>query len=147
MLKNSDSQPFVLKIEPIEANEHRNGFINDKDLLITKIQDDLVQEKELNKKYTNEIRYLTVKIDSHKEEEKRLLQTIKEYKAEIDLLSTNLDSCQSLRDNFLKAQQEFIAFNQKCSTDVQKIKFNLNKTDINPLPTTESSDTTNTNGK
>ena len=64
-------------------------------------------------------------INISEEEEKRLLQTIEEYKAEIDLLSTNLDSCQSLRDNFLKAQQEFIAFNQKCSTDVQKIKFNL----------------------
>ena len=103
MLNNSDAQPFVLKIEPIEANEHRNEFINDKELLITKLQDDLVQEKELNKKYTNEIRYLTVKIDSHKEEEKRLLQTIKEYKAEIDLLSTNLDSC-SKNKQFLLQQ-------------------------------------------
>ena len=44
MLNNSDAQPFVLKIEPIEANEHRNGFINDKDLLIKKLQNDLVQE-------------------------------------------------------------------------------------------------------
>ena len=76
----ADSVPFVIKIEP---NDQHIEFNNDKDLLISKLQDELAQERELNKKYTDEITFLIVKIDLHKEEEK---------KAEINLLRTNLNS-------------------------------------------------------
>lgn len=85
----ADSVPFVIKIEP---NDQHIEFNNDKDLLISKLQDELAQERDLNKKYTNEITFLIVKIDLHKEEEKKLLETIEEYKAEINLLRTNLNS-------------------------------------------------------
>ena len=140
-----DSDPFVIKIE---VNDRRLSIeiANDKDLQLTKLQNDLVQERELNKKYTNEIAFLIVKTDLYKEEEKKLLETLREYKAEIDLLRTNLNSYQSLSDNLVKAQQEIIAFNQKCSNDVHKSKLNLNRIYTNHLPSTELSDITNTNG-
>ena len=146
-----DSMPFELRKDrrAIEVDDQclSIDLTNDKDLLISKLQDDLAQERELNKKHKNEIASLTAKIESHKEEEKRLLLTIKKHKTEIVILSTNLNSYQSLSDNLVKAQQEIIAFNQKCSNDVHKSKLNLNRIYTNHLPSTELSDITNTNGK
>ena len=145
-----DSESFVLRedLGAIEVDDQclSIDLTNDKDLLISKLQDDLAQERELNKKHTNELASLTAKIESHKKEEKRLLQTIKKYRFEIDLLSTNLNSYQSLSDNYVKLKQELIALNQN-SNDAHKSKSNLNCIDTNPSPKIEILDTTNSIGK
>ena len=145
-----DSKPFVLRedLGAIEVDDQclSIDLTNDKDLLISKLQDDLAQERELNKKHTNELASLTAKIESHKKEEKRLLQTIKKYRFEIDLLSTNLNSYQSLSDNYVKLKQELIALNQN-SNDAHKSKSTLICMDTNPSPKIEILDTTNSIGK
>ena len=99
----------------------------------------------LNWKYTNEIANLLEKIESHKQEEKRLLDTIEEYKAEIDQLNNNLNSYQSLSDNLVKVQQEFIAFNKKCSKESSS-KVNTNITVNNPILSTNNPNYNNYNG-
>ena len=138
--------------EEIKRNYIRNkssniGFKKNKYSLISKLRHDLAQERDLNEKFRDDISSLMFKIKANKQEEEKLLNTIERFKVKFDLLSTNLNSFQSLSDNLVKAQQEIIAFNQKCSNDAHKTKLNLNCIDTNHLPSTESSDSKNTNGK
>lgn len=93
----------VVKIEPPEEQTYPNET-SDQPISLNqnkreiKLKKALLNEQELNAKYSNEIAILILKIEAQKNIEKRLCKTIDAYKAEIDILRRNCNSCQCLTE-------------------------------------------------